>query len=463
MLFSSVLFLFYFLPLTLLAYYLLPKSCKNAVLLAASLLFYAWGEPAFLPVLLFSIVWGYGCGIWIARAASRRTAKMFLALSCIVSIGILTYFKYADFLVENLNTLTGLSIPLPRVTLPIGISFFTFQVLSYTIDVYRKQVEPQRSMVAFAAYVSMFPQLVAGPIVRYADVAAQLEQRSVNWSGIGAGLQRFLVGLGKKVLLADSLAQLVVFYQSNTEPSILFAWLSAIAFTLQIYLDFSGYSDMAIGLGRLFGFTFCENFDQPYLSKSITEFWRRWHISLGSWFRDYVYIPLGGNRVPRWRWIWNLTVAWALTGLWHGAAWNFVVWGLSFAVILAVEKLFLHRILKKLPAAIQHFYVLFLVILSFVIFQADSLQQALQQLQAMFSFVTLPAVSTTTLYALRNYAGPLIFAVLVVLPQPRQLAQRIGQTKAGAVLQPVVLIGLLLLCTAFLVDGSFQPFLYFRF
>ena len=463
MLFSSVLFLFYFLPLTLLAYYLLPKSCKNAVLLAASLLFYAWGEPAFLPVLLFSIIWGYGCGIWIARAASPRTAKMFLALSCIVSIGILTYFKYADFLVENLNTLTGLSIPLPRVTLPIGISFFTFQVLSYTIDVYRKQVEPQRSMVAFAAYVSMFPQLVAGPIVRYADVAAQLEQRSVNWSGIGAGLQRFLVGLGKKVLLADSLAQLVVFYQSNTEPSILFAWLSAIAFTLQIYLDFSGYSDMAIGLGRLFGFTFCENFDQPYLSKSITEFWRRWHISLGSWFRDYVYIPLGGNRVPRWRWILNLTVVWALTGLWHGAAWNFVVWGLSFAVILAVEKLFLHRILKKLPAAIQHFYVLFLVILSFVIFQADSLQQALQQLQAMFSFGTLSAVSTTTLYALRNYAGPLIFAILVVLPQPRQLAQRIGQTKAGAVLQPVVLIGLLLLCTAFLVDGSFQPFLYFRF
>lgn len=463
MLFSSILFLFYFLPLTLLAYYLLPKSCKNAVLLVASLLFYAWGEPAFLPVLLFSIIWGYGCGIWIARATSRHTAKMFLALSCVVSIGILTYFKYADFLVENLNALTGLSIPLPRVTLPIGISFFTFQVLSYTIDVYRKQVEPQRSMVAFATYVSMFPQLVAGPIVRYADVAAQLEQRSVNWAGIGAGLQRFLVGLGKKVLLADSLAQLVAFYQSNTEPSILFAWLSAIAFTLQIYLDFSGYSDMAIGLGRLFGFTFCENFNQPYLSKSITEFWRRWHISLGSWFRDYVYIPLGGNRVPRWRWIWNLTVVWALTGLWHGAAWNFVIWGLGFAVILTVEKLFLHRILKKLPAAIQHFYVLFLVILSFVIFQADSLQQALQQLQAMFSLGTLPAVSTTTLYALRNYAGPLIFAILVVLPQPRQLAQRIGQTKAGAVLQPVVLIGLLLLCTAFLVDGSFQPFLYFRF
>ena len=460
MVFSSIPFLYYFLPAVLAVYFLVPRRLKNAVLLLGSLIFYGWGEPKLLGLMIFTIALFYGCGLAIERAESQTAKKGWLLVSVVISIGLLAVFKYADFFIGSFNTITGLGLPLLKLALPVGISFYTFQCLSYTIDVYRGSVPAQKNPISFGAYVALFPQLIAGPIVRYANIARELDSRSHSWEDAALGLRRFLVGLGKKVLLADNFALLIDLFRKSGEPSVLFYWMYAAAFMLNIYFDFSGYSDMAIGLGRILGFRFIENFNYPYLSKSITEFWRRWHMSLGSWFRDYVYIPLGGNRVSRGRWVFNILVVWMLTGLWHGAAWNFVLWGLLFAIFLLAEK---WLPLEKLPVLIRHGYVLLVVMLSFVLFNGESFAQVGRDFAGLFGFSGLPAVTAETVYYLKSYAILFLMGVLGATPVVRNAANRLGATKWGQLLEPVVLIALLLVCTAYLVDGSFSPFLYFRF
>ena len=458
MLFSSIPFLYYFLPVVLLLYFAVPKAGKNAVLLLSSLVFYGWGEPKYVLLMIATIGAFYGCGLAIGSAKTVGAKKLWLTVSVVIGIVLLTIFKYADFFIQSFAAVTGLSLPLLKLALPIGISFYTFQCMSYAVDVYRGETQAQKDPIAFGAYVALFPQLIAGPIVRYVDVARELENRTTTLDDALAGIRRFLMGLGKKILLANQLGLLTEVFRSSTEKSVLFHWMYAVAFMLHIYFDFSGYSDMAIGFGRIFGFHFIENFNYPYLSKSVTEFWRRWHMSLGSWFRDYVYIPLGGNRVSKARWVFNILVVWMLTGLWHGASWNFVLWGLLFAVVLLIEKWL--PALQKLPSAARHIYVLLIVMLSFILFNAADLNQAAQDVAGLFG--GLPLVTQESLYYLRSYA--VVFAVSVVgaTPLPKQLAARIPE-KAAAVLEPVAMIALLLTCTAYLVDGSFNPFLYFRF
>ena len=461
MLFSSIPFLYYFLPAVLFVYFLVPKAARNGVLLVASLVFYAWGEPKYVFLMLATIVLFYLCGLGVGCCASTGGKKFFLILSVVISLGLLVIFKYADFFVDSFHAVTGLSLPLLRLALPIGISFYTFQCLSYVIDVYRGNVPAQKNPISFGAYVALFPQLIAGPIVRYVDVVRELENRATTKEDLTCGVRRFLTGLGKKILLADGFALLLQLYRQQTEPSVLFAWMYAIGFTLNIYFDFSGYSDMAIGLGRILGFHFIENFDYPYLSKSIAEFWRRWHMSLGSWFRDYVYIPMGGNRVSKSRWVLNILTVWALTGLWHGAAWNFVLWGLLFAVLLMAEKWLPG--LQKLPTLPRRIYVLLLIVISFVLFNAETLPQAGSDLARMFGFGGIPAVTKATLYYLRSYGALFIAGFIGATPLVKTAAAKIRATKVGAVLEPLALILIALLCTASLVDGSFSPFLYFRF
>ena len=461
MLFSGIPFLYYFLPAVLLAYFLVPKAWKNAVLLLSSLIFYGWGEPKYVFLMIATIALFYGCGLAIGKAQSQKMKKLWLTVSVVISLALLAVFKYADFFVDSFNAVTGLSLPLLKLALPIGISFYTFQCLSYTIDVYRGNVPPQKNLISFGAYVALFPQLIAGPIVRYVDVARELEERTHSWQEAALGLRRFILGLAKKIILADNFALLMKLFRESGEKSVVFYWMYAIAFTLNIYFDFSGYSDMAIGLGRVFGFHFIENFNYPYLSSSVTEFWRRWHMSLGSWFRDYVYIPMGGNRVKKSRWVFNILVVWMLTGLWHGAAWNFVAWGLMFAVLLLLEKWV--PVLKKLPGILRHGYVLLAVVVSFVLFNAESFSQAGSDLACMFGFGRLPDITEQTLYYLRSFGILFIVGFIGATPVVKQMAERIGKTKAAAVLEPLLLILLLLVCTAYLVDGSFSPFLYFRF
>ena len=459
MVFSSIPFLYYFLPAVLAVYFLTPRRWKNAVLLLASLVFYGWGEPKLLWLMVFTIAVFYLCGLAIGR--SEKHKKLWLWVSAAVGIGLLGLFKYADFFLSSFNAVTGLSVPLLRLALPVGISFYTFQCLSYTIDVYRGKVPPQKNPISFGAYVALFPQLIAGPIVRYADVARELDSRTHSWEDVGLGLRRFIIGLAKKVILADNFALLAKLYRDSGSPSVAFAWMYAIAFTLNIYFDFSGYSDMAIGLGRIFGFHFPENFNYPYMSQSVTEFWRRWHISLGSWFRDYVYIPMGGNRVSRGRWVCNILTVWMLTGLWHGAAWNFVLWGLLFAALLLLEKALPG--LQKLPGALRQCGVLLVVILSFVLFNAGSLSQAGGDFAALFGLAGLPLTTAETGYYLGSYMPLLMIGFLGATPVVRNVARRMERNPLIQRLQPLLWAALALVCTAYLVDGSFSPFLYFRF
>ncbi len=467
MLFSSIPFLYYFLPLVLAVYFLTPRAGKNAVLFLSSLLFYAWGEPRFCIFMLLSIAQGYVFGRLIEKhAQNKKRSKLFLTASVALSLALLAYCKYADFFLSSVNAVTGLSFKLLHVALPIGISFYTFQILSYVVDVYRGEVPAQKSFLKLGTYIAMFPQLIAGPIVRYADIAPQLDSRQTTLEDVSSGACRFVIGLSKKVLLANVLYELITAFQQSRDLSVLYFWLYAVSFALQLYFDFSGYSDMAIGLGRIFGFRFQENFNYPYISGSITEFWRRWHISLGSWFRDYVYIPLGGNRVSKAKWLRNILVVWMLTGLWHGASWNFVLWGLGFAVLLVAEKLVYGRLLQR-THVLKHVYTLLLVTLSFVLFNADSVSEAVLQLGAMFGAGGLPLVSTEGVYYLKSYAGTFLFAAIGATPLVSNAISRFGKTRFGAqaltVLQPLVMLALLAACTAFLVDGSFNPFLYFRF
>lgn len=466
MLFSSIPFLYYFLAAVFLLYFTVPGKIKNLVLLFSSLFFYTWGEVRYVVLMILAIVIGYVFGLLIEKSSTPKQRKLFLILAIISSVGMLGYFKYADFFVANFNAATGLHVPLLKVALPIGISFYTFQIMSYVVDVYRGTAKVQYNPFSLATYISMFPQLIAGPIVRYADVAEQLEHRVHSVDKAALGIRRFVIGLSKKILIANALGELCEVFKASGEKAVVFYWLYAIAFTLHIYYDFSGYSDMAIGLGKIFGFDFIENFNYPYISKSITEFWRRWHMSLGSWFRDYVYIPLGGNRVSKPRWLFNILVVWFLTGFWHGASWNFIVWGLYFAVILMLEKLWLLPVLEK-SGPFKHIYVLFLVIISFVIFNAADMSEAFAYIGGMFGAGEIPLISPEAVYYLRSNLFVILIAVLGAMPLCKILFGKLEQTKVGgmivAVLEPVALIILMLLCTAFLVDGSFNPFLYFRF
>ena len=457
MLFSSISFLYYFLPCVLVMYFLVPRHFKNIILLISSLFFYAWGEPRLVLLMSATIAIGYVLGLLMEKDAKHK--KLYLVIALISFLGALGYFKYTDFFIDNINKVTGLSIPMLRIALPIGISFYTFQILSYNIDVYRGEVNAQKNVIHLATYITMFPQLIAGPIVRYKDVAVQLESREHSIEKVAQGIRRFVLGLAKKILIANVLGEICETFRMSNDKSVLFYWMYAIAFSLHIYFDFSGYSDMAIGLGKIFGFDFMENFNYPYISKSITEFWRRWHISLGSWFRDYVYIPMGGSRVSVARHLFNIMVVWMLTGFWHGAAWNFIIWGLYFAILLVIEKTFLLKYLEH-SKALSHVYVLFTVMISFVIFNATSLSQVLTDIGGLFGSGNLSFVSAEAIYYLKSYAVIFVFAILGATPFPKRL---VSKWKTLQYAEPVVLLVLLVVITAYLVDGSFNPFLYFRF
>ena len=465
MLFSSIPFLYYFIPCVMLLYFISPKKLKNAALLVSSLVFYGWGEPKFLFLISFCIVFAWFCGLMCDKAKTKAAKLTWLIIPVVVLLGFLAYFKYANFFIENFAALTGLSIPTLKIVMPIGISFYTFQTLSYNIDLYRGNVPVQKNLVDFATYVVLFPQLIAGPIVRYSDVVSELDVRQSTLDGISDGIRRFVIGLSKKVLIANALGELCDIYRASNEKTLLFSWMYAIAFSLHIYFDFSGYSCMAIGLGKIFGFNFPENFNYPYISKSVTEFWRRWHMTLGTWFRDYVYIPLGGNRVSKSRHVFNIFVVWMLTGFWHGAAWNFIFWGLLFAILLVVEKFGLLKILGKFKV-LNHVYVLFFVVLSFVLFNATDTQGAIQDIGRLFG-IGVATSGSSALYYLKSYALIFIIAIIGATPIPKTIVNKIKQTVVGNrvinLLEPVVTAVLLLVITAFLVDGSFNPFLYFRF
>lgn len=464
MLFSSIPFIYYFLPCVLIAYFIVPFKLKNLVLLLFSLVFYSWGEPRYIFLMMFSIAIAFAEGLLIEKADGKK-AKWVLAGSCAIHCALLIYYKYAGFFAENLNML-GFNIPLLKIALPIGISFYTFQILSYLIDVYRKDCKAQKNIISFGAYVSMFPQLIAGPIVRYIDIAKQLEHREHTIEKISLGIRRFILGLSKKVILANSLGELCSIFRMSSDGSVLYYWLYALAFVLQIYFDFSGYSDMAIGLGKIFGFDFTENFRYPYLSRSISEFWRRWHISLGSWFRDYIYIPLGGNKVKKGRWLINITIVWFLTGLWHGAAWNFVIWGLMFAVLLLIEKIGFSKVLEK-HSIISHVYVIFMVLVSFVVFNATDMKEAVSYLSIMLTGNGLPLTSPEFFYYLKSYGIIIIIAIVGVGPWVSNIVEKLRKNENGRKLlniaEPIVLIILLLVVSAYLINDSYNPFLYFRF
>ena len=467
MLFSSVSFLYYFLPITLILYFVSKDKYKNIILLLASLFFYFYGEPKYTVLMLISAFSAYIHGILIEKFREKGYSKLFLVSGLVVSLGILIVFKYMDFIIKNINYISNSNIKLLRLVLPIGISFYTFQGLSYIVDVYKKDAKVCRSFVDFATYVCLFPQLIAGPIVRYTTIEDELKNRIHSFDKFAYGVNRFVVGLAKKVILANNLGMLVDIMTKSNEKSVLSYWMVAIFFSLQIYYDFSGYSDMAIGLGRMFGFDFLENFNYPFISKSIKEFWRRWHISLSSFFRDYVYIPLGGNRVSRGRWIFNLLIVWSLTGLWHGDSWNFILWGLYFALLLIIENLFLQNILSKLPALIQHIYAKFFIIISFVIFNNENIKDLWSSLYNMFNFRGLDLYNDFSIYYLKSYTVLLIVSMIGATPILKNIIQKINKNVTGKkvifTINSILNIVLLVVVTAYLIDGSFNPFLYFRF
>lgn len=465
MLFSGIPFLYYFLPVVLILYFIAPKKLKNTVLLLSSLVFYGWGEPKYVILMVASIIIGYVSGLLIEAKNNKKAKKVILFISVFINLGFLAYFKYADFFIENFNAATGLGVPLLRIALPIGISFYTFQILSYSIDVYRG-IPAQKNIINLAAYITMFPQLIAGPIVRYTDISAELAERKHTLEGFATGMRRFILGLSKKVLIANILGELCDTFRASDDKAVLYYWLYAVAFALHVYFDFSGYSDMAIGLGKIFGFKFCENFNYPFIAKSATEFWRRWHMSLGTWFRDYVYIPMGGNRVSLPRWFFNIFTVWMLTGFWHGAAWTFIIWGLYFAIFLCIEKLFLLKLLEK-TKVLNRIYILLIITTSFVIFNATDMGEAFQYIKCMFGFGNVPLVSAEYLYYLKSYAVPMVIALVGATPVVKNAVKKLLENKpikaVMNVAEPVTLVVLFVVVTAFLVDGSFNPFLYFRF
>lgn len=463
MLFTSISFLYYFLPLVLIVYFIVPKKYKNLVLLLFSLLFYFYGEPKYILLMLFEILVAFIGAILI----DKYKDKSILILTLFIHIILLVIFKYTDFFISNINNIFNTNFKLLNIALPIGISFYTFQIISYVIDVYRGKVKVQKSFLKLATYVSLFPQLIAGPIVRYEIIEDELDNRKHSFEDFAIGVRRFTIGLTKKVLIANMLGELCTKFDLADERSIVFYWIFAISYMLQIYFDFSAYSDMAIGLGRIFGFHFLENFDYPYISKSITEFWRRWHISLGSWFRDYVYIPLGGNRVSKIKFLRNILIVWLLTGFWHGASWNFIIWGLLFGILLIFEKIYLNKILDKLPNFIKRIYVLFIVMISFIIFNANTMNTAWHNIIGLFGFNKEVFINTYTIYYLKSYLLVIIIAIIASTPIPKNIINKLNKNKslnkAINLLEPIFIIILLLITTSYLIDNSYNPFLYFRF
>lgn len=466
MVFSSTIFLCVYLPLVLLGYYICPKKGKNLFLLIVSLIFYAWGEPKYVFLMIFSILVNYVFGLLMDKhRENKKRLKLLLVISVIIDLGLLSVFKYTDFIITNINSVFGAGFDLLNIALPIGISFYTFQAMSYTIDVYRDDVRVQRNLIDFGMYITMFPQLIAGPIVRYSDVQDQLAERNVTTAGFSEGIMRFVVGLGKKVLLANQMGAVwTQIYALGGDISALMAWTGAAAYTFQIYFDFSGYSDMAIGLGRMFGFKFPENFRYPYESVSITDFWRRWHITLSTWFKEYLYIPLGGNRRGLARQALNLLIVWTLTGFWHGAGWNFVMWGLYYFAILFIEKLFLLKALDKLPRLFRHAYALLLIVIGWVIFASDDVSVMLPYLGSMFG--ANGALGGMDVYTLLTRAALMVICCVASTELPKRLfvtaAGKMNE-KAAFTVKSVLTLALLALSVVFLIGDSYNPFLYFRF
>lgn len=463
MLFTSISFLYYFLPIVIILYFIVPKKFKNFILFLSSIFFYFCGEPIYTFLMIGEIFIAY-VG---ARYLEKHRKKSILVSLLAIHIGALGLFKYSDFTINNINQIFGSKIPLLKLALPIGISFYTFQIISYVVDVYRGKVKAQKSFLKLATYVSLFPQLIAGPIVRYETIEKELDNRTSNFENFAYGVRRFVIGLGKKVLIANMLGELCDVFSTTNEKSILFYWIFAISYSLQIYFDFSAYSDMAIGLGRMFGFHFLENFNYPYISKSITEFWRRWHMSLSSWFRDYVYIPLGGNRKGTIILVRNIFIVWALTGIWHGANWTFGIWGLMFGIMHIIEKLFLTKHLEKTPSILQRIYVLFTVMISFIIFNANSIGEAWNNIIGLFGANGESLINASTVYYLKSYLVVLVIAIIGSTPLLKNIIEKL-KTKTNAnkiinLLEPIAMASILIIVTAYLVDNSYNPFLYFRF
>ena len=457
MIFSSLLFLFIFLPIFLLIYYLVPFKFKNFILLLFSLLFYSWGEPIYILLLIFSSVVDYTNGLLIDKFQDdKKKKRIFLILSIIINLSLLGVFKYSNFIVNNLN-LFGLNINIPDIALPLGISFFTFQTMSYSMDVYWGNVKAEKNFLDFMTYVSMFPQLVAGPIVRYDEVSKELHERKINVKGFYNGMFKFLTGLFKKVLIANNVGLLFSLISSDTNISMFTAWLGIIAYTLQIYFDFSGYSDMAVGLGKMLGFNYPENFNYPYIATSITDFWRRWHMTLSTWFKDYVYIPLGGSRCKKIINIRNIFIVWALTGIWHGASWNFIIWGLYFGIILILEKTILKKFLNKLPKFFKHIYSLFLIVIGWLIFAFDNTTNLINYSSKMF--LNNNIIDSNFLFYLKNYFVFIIFGIVFSIP----IVKKIKLNKFGKIVIGVFYLVLFIITISMLVSDSYNPFLYFRF
>ena len=463
MVFSSLTFLFYFLPIVLIIYYIVPKKAKNIVLLISSLLFYFYGEPKFGILMVISILLTYIHGLLMDKYPKRK--KLFLISSIVISSGLLVVFKYTDFIISNINMVLHSNIDLVKLSLPIGISFYTFQMISYIIDVYRGEAKVQKSFLKLATYVALFPQLIAGPIVRYTTIEDELDNRKYSFDNFSNGVRRFVIGLSKKILVANVLASAISSFSTSQEKTVLFYWIYGLANALQIYFDFSGYSDMAIGLGKMLGFNFPENFNYPYISKSVTEFWRRWHITLGTWFKDYIYIPLGGNRVGKIKWLRNILIVWFLTGLWHGAAWNFILWGVLYGVLLVIEKIGLLKVLEKIPNVISSAYVTLITIIGFIIFSGSSVSEILNNIGGIFGIGVSKFADLESLYCLKNYAAIFIIAIIGATPVMKNIVSKISKkvSKLVNVIEPVFLTTLLIVCISYLVDGSFNPFLYFRF
>lgn len=465
MLFTSISFLYYFLPASIIIYFITPKKYKNIILLIASLLFYFYGEPKYVFLMILEIIIAYIGAILIDKY--KNQSKNILIITLFIHVFLLIIFKYTDFIIQTINDISNANIKLLNIALPIGISFYTFQIISYIIDVYNGKVKVQRNIIKLATYVSLFPQLVAGPIVRYQTVEKELDNRVHSFNNFAYGIRRFSVGLAKKVLIANALGELCSKAPATSEETVVFFWIFGISYMLQLYFDFSAYSDMAIGLGRIFGFHFPENFNYPYISKSITEFWRRWHISLSTWFKDYVYIPLGGNRVSRYKQIRNILIVWLLTGIWHGANWTFLIWGLLFGIILIIEKIFLNKFMEKLPSFIRRIYVLFIVMILFIIFSSDNMSVALSNIKGLFGMNGEAFINDYTLHYLNSYLPVLIIALFGATPFIKILIDKLRKNKYVNniinILEPILIVVILVVVTSYLIDNSYNPFLYFRF
>ncbi len=464
MVFSSIPFLFFFFPFCLICYYLTPNRFKNYTLLVFSLFFYAWGEPIYILLMIFSTLVDFLNGRLLSKNNNKKTRRKFLFIAILINLSLLGFFKYTDLLIETINFIFNTNISPLNITLPIGISFYTFQTMSYSIDVYRKDVEPETNYFRYLTYISMFPQLIAGPIVRYETINRELHKRTIVFDNVCKGFLRFLNGLFKKVLIGNNIGYLnsLIMNSDLYSQSILTLWLGIIAFALQIYFDFSGYSDMAIGMGKMLGFSFDENFDYPYASRSITEFWRRWHISLSTWFRDYVYIPLGGNRKGLRKQIRNILFVWALTGIWHGASWNYLLWGIYYGVILVIEKVFLTRYIEKWPNILKHLYTIILLIIGWAIFSIEDVSVLQNYLKLMLT-PTLPLIDSNFIFYISNYALILILGTVFSFPIVKKIPKLAERNILTKILFAIIYIVLFIASVAYLVSDTYNPFMYFRF